>query len=134
MLGYSYCARYLDEEILGRLENKPRGFWTEEENSEYRSMELARWETAGYPLWPKNLVEEGVAEVDNRNVLNSVFRLPLKFVIAHITEPNINGPLIIQETGSAMRKGSKIGLKVHDDRISQRDPDEIIELERWDMS
>ena len=135
MYGYYYCARYLDDLILARLESKPNGRWTEEENTEYRSMQLAHWDTSGYPDWPDNLVEEGVAKVEHKNVLNSVFWLPLRYLTAHLNnKPNPDGPLVIQENGAAKKMGSKIRLTVHDDRIAKRDPDEIIEIDRWDMS
>ena len=135
MFGYSYNARYLDEEIMGRLEDKPYAFRTEEENVEYRSMQLAHWDTSGYPDWPDNLVEEGVAKVEHKNVLNSVFWLPLRYLTAHLNnKPNPDGPLVIQESEAAERMGSKIRLAVHDDRIAKRDPDETIEIDRWDMS
>jgi len=135
MLGYSYRARYLDEEILGRLENKPYHLQTDEEKIEYRSMQLAHWETSGYPDWPETLVEQGVAKVEHKNVLNSVFWLPLRYLTAHLNnEPNPEVPLVIQENGEAKKMGSKIQLTVHDDRIAKRDPDEIIEINRWDMS
>ena len=58
MLGYSYRARYLDEEILGRLENKP----TPHELTRRISStgDAARsLETSGYPDWPENLVGRG---------------------------------------------------------------------------
>jgi len=135
MLGYQYCARYFDEEIMSRLENKPYARRTEEENIEYRSMQLAHWETSGYPDWPENLVEQGVAKVEHKNVLNPVFWLPLRYLTAHLNnEPNPDGPLVIQENGEAKKMGSKIRLTVHDDRIAKRDPDEIIEIDRWDLS
>jgi hypothetical protein len=135
MLGYQYCAQYFDEEIMSRLENKPYARRTEEENIEYRSMQLAHWETSGYPDWPENLVEQGVAKVEHKNVLNSVFWLPLRYLTAHLNnEPNPGGPLVIQEDGGAKKMGSKIRLTVHDDRIAKRDLDEIIEIDRWDMS
>ena len=135
MFGYSYNARYLDEEIMGRLEDKPYAFRTEEENVEYRSMQLAHWDTSGYPDWPDNLVEEGVAKVEHKKVLNSVFWLPLRYLTAHLNnKPNPDGPLVIQENGAAKKMGSKIRLTVHDDRIAKRDLDEIIEIDRWDMS
>jgi|GEM_PF-2595184 len=135
MFGYSYCARYLDEEILGRLENKPYSFRTDEENVEYRSLHLAHWDTSGYPDWPETLVEQGVAKVEHKNVLNSVFWLPLRYLTAHLNnEPNPDGALVIQENGEAKKMGSKIRLTVHDDRIAKRDLDEIIEIDRWDLS
>jgi len=68
-------------------------------------------------------------------VLNSVFWLPLRYLTAHLNnEPNPEVPLVIQENGEAKKMGSKIQLTVHDDRIAKRDPDEIIEINRWDMS
>ena len=135
MYGYNYCARYLDDQILARLESKPYGRRTEEENTEYRSMQLAHWDTSGYPSWPDNLVEQGIAKVEHKNILNSVFWLPLKFLTHYLTAvPNIDGPLVIQETGSAERMDRKIRLTVHKDRINKRDPGEIIEINRWDMS
>lgn len=135
MFGYSYYARYLDEEILGRLADKPYSLRTDEENNEYRSMALAHWDTSGYPDWPENLVEQGVAKVEHKNVLNSVFWLPLRYLTAHLNnEPNLDGPFVIQENGEAKKMGSKIRLTVHDDRIAERDRDEIIEIDRWDLS
>ena len=135
MFGYSYNARYLDEEIMGRLEDKPYAFRTEEENVEYRSMQLAHWDTSGYPDWPDNLVEEGVAKVEHKNVLNSVFWLPLRYLTAHLNNESIaDGPLVIQENEAAERMGSKIRLTVHEDRIAKRDPEEVIYIDRWDMS
>jgi len=135
MLGYQYCARYFDEEIMSRLGNKPYFRRTEEENVEYRSMQLAHWETSGYPDWPENLVEQGLAKVEHKNVLNSVFWLPLRHLTAHLNnEPNPDGPLVIQENGEAKTMASKIRLTVHDDRIAKRDPNEIIEIDRWDLS
>ena len=135
MFGYSYNARYLDEEIMGRLEDKPYAFRTEEENVEYRSTQLAHWDTSGYPDWPDNLVKEGVAKVEHKNVLNSVFWLPLRYLTAHLNNESIaDGPLVIQESGAAERMGSKIRLTVHEDRIAKRDPEEVIYIDRWDMS
>lgn len=135
MFGYQYCAQYFDEEIISRLGNKPYFRRTEAENVEYRSMQLAHWETSGYPDWPENLVEQGVAKVEHKNVLNSVFWLPLRYLTAYLSnEPNSDGPLVIQENGSAAKMDSKIRLTVHEDRIGRRDPEEIIEIDRWDMS
>ena len=135
MFGYSYNARYLDEEIMGRLEDKPYAFRTEEENVEYRSMQLAHWATSGYPDWPDNLVEEGVAKVEHKNVLNSVFWLPLRYLTAHLNNESIaDGPLVIQENEAAERMGSKIRLTLHEDRIAKRDPEEVIYIDRWNMS
>ena len=117
------------------MESKPHGRWTEEENIEYRSMQLGHWDTSGYPNWPDNLVEQGIAKVEHKNILNSVFWLPLKFLTHYLTAvPNIDGPLVIQETGSAARVDRKIRLTVHKDRINLIDPEEIIEIDRWDMS
>ena len=135
MFGYNYCARYIDEEILSWFESKPHSLRTEEDYVRYRSMHLAHWDTSGYPDWPENLVEQGVAKVEHKNVLNSVFWLPLRYLTAHLNnEHNPEGPLVIQENGEAKEMGSKIRLTVHDDRIAKRDLDEIIEIDRWDMS
>ena len=135
MFGYNYCARYLDEKILDRFESKPHSLRTEQDYAEYRSMHLAHWDTSGYPDWPENLVEQGVARVEHKNILNSVFYMSLNYLTAHLNnEPNPDGPLVIQENGEANRMGSKIRLTVHDARIAKRDPDEIIEIDRWDLS
>ena len=135
MYGYSYCARYLDKEILKRLEDKPFSLRTEEENIEYRSMQLAHWETSGYPDWPENLIEDGVGRVEHKNVLNSVFWLPLKHLSAFLNaESESDGPTVIQESGEANKYGKKLRLTVYEDRILNRNPEEIIEINRWDMS
>ena len=135
MFGYNYCARYLDEKILDRFEGKPHALRTEEDYAEYRSMQLAHWDTSGYPDWPDNFVEQGVAKVEYKNILNSVFYIPLKYLTAYLNhEPNPDGPLVIQENGSAAKMDTKIRLTVHEDRIGRRDPEEIIEINRWDMS
>lgn len=135
MFGYNHCARYLDEKILDRFESKPHSLRTEEDYAEYRSMHLAHWDTSGYPDWPENLVEQGVARVVHKNILNSVFYMPLNYLTAYLSnEPNSDGPLVIQENESAAKMDSKIRLTVHEDRIGRRDPEEIIEINRWDMS
>ena len=135
MYGYSYCARYLDEEILSRLNDKPYSLRSEEENIEYRSMHLAHWDTSGYPDWPEVLVQEGVGRVEHRNVLNSVFWIPLKHLVAHLRNgPDVGGPLVIQESGEVNQSDNKIRLTVYEDRIVGRDPEEIIEIDRWNMS
>ena len=109
MFGYNYCARYLDETILDRFEGKPHSLRTEEDYAEYRSMHLAHWDTSGYPDWPENLVEQGVARVEHKNILNSVFYMPLNYLTAYLSnEPNPDGPLVIQENGSAAKMDTKI--------------------------
>ena len=70
------------------------------ENVEY-SRYLAHWDTSGYPDWPETLVEQGVAKVEHKNVLNSVFWLPLRYLTAHLNnEPNPMGACPTGKWGS----------------------------------
>lgn len=134
MLGYSLVARKLDKEIEAKLANKPPGLWTEEDKIAYRSCQLAKWDTSGYPKWPQKLVDQGIAKVEHKDILSSEFWFPLKYLIAYLQEETEQtGPIVIQEDGIASKKVI-YGLAIFEDRIKLCDPEEIIELSRWDMS
>jgi hypothetical protein len=134
MLGYYYTVKRLDSEIGKKLGLTPSGFWTDEETELYRSLTLASWKTALYPEWPKKLVAEGLVTVDHKNVLNSVFLCPLKYVLQHIGhDMKHEGPTVIQEAG-VTEDGDAIRPTIYHDRIAKCDMEEVVEIDRWDMS
>ncbi len=132
MLGYNYTVQCLDAEVEKKLESTPQSDSREELS---RSLILAKWSTSGYnPRWPDTLVDEGLVTADHRNILNSVFLCPLKYVLQHIGhDMKHEGPTIIQEAGVTER-GDSIRPTIHHDRIAKCDLEEIVVITRWDMS
>lgn len=134
MLGYDMLVKRIDKGIEEKLESILPGYREEADYKEYRQLQLAHWTTALYPKWPENLVEEGVATVQHSDVLNSHFFLPLKYVLTYIShDMKHDGPTIIQDSGIT-EPGDLIRPEIHHDRIVKCDPEEIVEINRWDMS
>ena len=134
MLGYNYTVKRLDSEIEKKLGSTAYRFWGDEETELYRSLTLASWKTALYPEWPKKLVAEGLVTVDHKNALNSVFLCPLKYVLQHIGhDMKHEGPTVIQEAG-VTEDGDAIRPTIYHDRIAKCDMEEVVEIDRWDMS
>lgn len=134
MLGYKISVMQIDREIEEKLDAILPGDRVDSDFTEYRQLMLAHWSTSGYPKWPDNLVEEGVATVQHNNVLNSTYLLPLKYVLTYLShDMKHDGPTIIQDSGIT-EPGDLIGPEIHHDRIARCDPEETVEIDRWDQS
>ena len=135
MLGYNYTVKKLDTAINERLGSIPSGLWTEEDKELSRSLTLANWDTAGYnPRWPEQYLDENTVTVDHENILKSVFRLPIRLLVQHLShEMKHDGPTILSET-SITERGDLIRPKINHELLARCDLDEIVEVERWDMS
>lgn len=134
MLGYKISVMRKDEEIEDRLDSILPRDRVDSDYLEYRQLMLAHWTTALYPKWPDNLVEEGVATVQHEDILNSTYLLPLKYVLTYLShDMKHEGPTVLQDSGIT-EPGDLIRPEIHHDRIIRCDPEEIVEIDRWDMS
>ena len=135
MLGYNYTVKRFDAAINTRLDSVGYRWWTEKDKELYRSLTLASWSTAGYsPRWPEKHLEEDLVTADHKNILQSVFRVPVSILVQHLShDMKHDGPVILTE-GKIIERGDLIRPKINHELLIRCDLSEIVEVDRWDMS
>jgi hypothetical protein len=134
MFGYNIVVKQINREIEDAFDLIRADDRTEEDLAEYRGLQLAHWDAPGYPNWPEELVVQNLATVVHNNVLNSTFFCPLKYILPHISyDMKHEGPAVIQDNGIT-EPGDLIRPTIYNDRIALCDLEEIVQIDRWDMS